>query len=191
MDAAELPLDDDTLRHTAEKSEREIRKVIVDVKRCRLKGLRKEPFFATVALGLEIWVCDNIRGRPVKTAAVAGPNLYVNPDWYTGLTTAQRIGLVMHEVMHRALGHDLRRGKKNPTVWNHACDYVINNKLLKFGFELPEGGLVDKKFEDWAEELGANAVVGVDLDYESFGQTGGMMMVSVSGTAVKTRRSGD
>lgn len=38
--------------------------------------------------------------------------------------------------------------------------------------------------EDWAEELGANAVVGVDIDYESFGQTNGMMMVSVSGTAV-------
>lgn len=38
--------------------------------------------------------------------------------------------------------------------------------------------------EDWAEELGANAIVGVDIDYESFGQTNGMMMVSISGTAV-------
>ncbi|MEM7363040.1 MAG: heavy metal-binding domain-containing protein [Pseudomonadota bacterium] len=37
---------------------------------------------------------------------------------------------------------------------------------------------------DWAIELGANAVIGVDIDYESFGQTNGMMMVSVSGTAV-------
>jgi uncharacterized protein YbjQ (UPF0145 family) len=38
--------------------------------------------------------------------------------------------------------------------------------------------------EDWADELGAHAVVGVSIDYESFGQTNGMMMVSVSGTAV-------
>ena len=38
--------------------------------------------------------------------------------------------------------------------------------------------------EDWAEELGANAVVGVAIDYESFGQSNGMMMVSVTGTAV-------
>ncbi len=38
--------------------------------------------------------------------------------------------------------------------------------------------------EDWATELGANAIVGVDIDYESFGQTNGMMMVSISGTAV-------
>jgi uncharacterized protein YbjQ (UPF0145 family) len=35
-----------------------------------------------------------------------------------------------------------------------------------------------------ASQLGANAVVGVDLDYEVLGQNNGMLMVSVSGTAV-------
>jgi len=35
-----------------------------------------------------------------------------------------------------------------------------------------------------AAALGANAVVGVDLDYEVVGQGGSMLMVSVSGTAV-------
>ena len=40
------------------------------------------------------------------------------------------------------------------------------------------------ELEDWAEELGANAIVGVDIDYESFGQSNGMMMVSATGTAV-------
>ena len=35
-----------------------------------------------------------------------------------------------------------------------------------------------------AQELGANAVVGVDLDYEVLGQSNGMLMVSISGTAV-------
>jgi uncharacterized protein YbjQ (UPF0145 family) len=39
---------------------------------------------------------------------------------------------------------------------------------------------------DEATELGANAVVGVDLDYETIemGSGGGMLMVSVTGTAV-------
>ncbi|MBN1938007.1 MAG: heavy metal-binding domain-containing protein [Candidatus Aminicenantes bacterium] len=36
-----------------------------------------------------------------------------------------------------------------------------------------------------ASQLGANAVVGVDLDYEVLGQSNGMLMVSVSGTAVR------
>ena len=35
-----------------------------------------------------------------------------------------------------------------------------------------------------AESLGANAVIGIDLDYEVLGQSNGMLMVSCSGTAV-------
>ena len=35
-----------------------------------------------------------------------------------------------------------------------------------------------------AQQLGANAVVGVDLDYEVLGQANGMLMVTASGTAV-------
>jgi uncharacterized protein YbjQ (UPF0145 family) len=35
-----------------------------------------------------------------------------------------------------------------------------------------------------AAALGADAVVGVDLDYETLGANGGMLMVSASGTAV-------
>jgi uncharacterized protein YbjQ (UPF0145 family) len=39
---------------------------------------------------------------------------------------------------------------------------------------------------DYARQLGGNAVVGTDLDYETIqiGQGGGMLMVSASGTAV-------
>ena len=36
-----------------------------------------------------------------------------------------------------------------------------------------------------AKELGATGVIGVDFDYEVLGETNGMMMVAVSGTAVK------
>jgi uncharacterized protein YbjQ (UPF0145 family) len=35
-----------------------------------------------------------------------------------------------------------------------------------------------------AAEMGANAVVGVDLDYETVGSQGSMLMVTISGTAV-------
>jgi uncharacterized protein YbjQ (UPF0145 family) len=45
----------------------------------------------------------------------------------------------------------------------------------------------DMAFEEMQERasaLGANAVVGVDIDYEVLGKENGMLMVSVSGTAV-------
>lgn len=41
-----------------------------------------------------------------------------------------------------------------------------------------------RELEDRAREAGANAVVGVDLDYEVIGKEGSMLMVSASGTAV-------
>lgn len=33
--------------------------------------------------------------------------------------------------------------------------------------------------------MGANAVVGIDLDYETVGSSGSMLMVTCSGTAVR------
>ena len=42
------------------------------------------------------------------------------------------------------------------------------------------GGLIEA-----AKELGADGVVGIDFDYEVLGEANGMMMVAVSGTAVK------
>ncbi|AIJ47455.1 hypothetical protein DJFAAGMI_01602 [Comamonas sp. PE63] len=41
-----------------------------------------------------------------------------------------------------------------------------------------------RELEQRAAEAGANAVVGVDLDFEVLGQGNGMLMVSASGTAV-------
>ena len=41
-----------------------------------------------------------------------------------------------------------------------------------------------REMQEEATRLGANAVVGVDIDYEVVGQGGSMMMVAVSGTAV-------
>lgn len=41
-----------------------------------------------------------------------------------------------------------------------------------------------REMEDRARELGANAIVGIDLDYEAIGQNGSMLMVMCSGTAV-------
>ena len=41
-----------------------------------------------------------------------------------------------------------------------------------------------REMEEEAERLGANAILSVDLDYETVGQGGSMLMVSASGTAV-------
>ena len=42
-----------------------------------------------------------------------------------------------------------------------------------------------RELEERARQMNADAVVGIDLDYEVLGQNGSMLMVSASGTAVK------
>jgi uncharacterized protein YbjQ (UPF0145 family) len=42
-----------------------------------------------------------------------------------------------------------------------------------------------EEIQERADELGADAVVGIDIDYEVLGEKGGMLMVSISGTAVR------
>ena len=44
-----------------------------------------------------------------------------------------------------------------------------------------------KELEERARRLGANAVVGVDIDYEVLGSDNGMLIVTASGTAVTIR----
>ena len=41
-----------------------------------------------------------------------------------------------------------------------------------------------KEMQERAEQLGANAIVGIDIDYETSGEANSMLMVAVSGTAV-------
>lgn len=53
-----------------------------------------------------------------------------------------------------------------------------------------ESELIDARFkamkemEERAYQVGANAVVGIDIDYEVLGEANGMLMVTASGTAV-------
>ena len=42
-----------------------------------------------------------------------------------------------------------------------------------------------RELEEKARALGADAIVGIDLDFETIGANGSMLMVSASGTAVK------
>ena len=62
---------------------------------------------------------------------------------------------------------------------------IVGGRSGTYENELAEAR--DKAVEEMmhlAKKMGANAVVGVDVDYEVLGEKNGMLMVSVSGTAV-------
>ena len=61
---------------------------------------------------------------------------------------------------------------------------VIIGLLIPFAGTSLTAALALAEMEQRAQERGANAVVGVDIDYEVLGSNNGMLMVSASGTAV-------
>jgi len=129
------------------------------VKKARVRLYRNAPFFGHLVNHLTF-----IKSEKVPTAAVDYKgNMYYNPDFIRGLSTAQTQGLIAHEVMHVAmLGHE-RQGSRDDKLWNIAQDIVINHLLVKAGMELPESDLIP---EDG--ELSLQNVVFDDLNSESF-----------------------
>ncbi|MBF1436563.1 MAG: heavy metal-binding domain-containing protein [Prevotella micans] len=63
---------------------------------------------------------------------------------------------------------------------------IIGGRSSSYEKVLREGKETSlKELEERAQQMGANAVVGIDLDYETVGAQGSMLMVTCSGTAVK------
>jgi uncharacterized protein YbjQ (UPF0145 family) len=62
---------------------------------------------------------------------------------------------------------------------------IVGGRSASYEKELRRAkDLAIQEMTEQAVGLGANAIIGIDLDYETVGQGGSMLMVSASGTAV-------
>jgi predicted metal-dependent peptidase len=113
----------------------------------RSHALLDHPFFGTLLCPMEMKVNNDI-----ETFATNGVSIYYNEEYAESLTTELTMGVLLHEVMHPAFFHVTRRGTRNPMIWNEACDYAINPLLISYGIKLPEGALIDKKYDDWSAD---------------------------------------
>jgi uncharacterized protein YbjQ (UPF0145 family) len=105
-------------------------------------------------LGITVTTTPTIEGRPVRE--------------YLGIVNGEAI-----------LGANLFRdifANIRDLVGGRSASY---EKVLQSGREMAIEEMATR-----AREMGANAVVGVDLDYEVLGAGNGMLMVAASGTAV-------
>jgi predicted metal-dependent peptidase len=97
------------------------------ITKARVKLLLHHPFFGNLATRLKIVDASD----RIPTAAVDGRNMYYNDEFVGKLSDGELIFLIAHEVMHCVYEHMLRRGERNPQVWNMAADFVINNGLIR------------------------------------------------------------
>lgn len=107
-------------------------------------------FFGSLLCSLEFsWQETNC-----DTAQTDGVSLEWNPQFFTSLNTDTRVTVLMHELWHVGLLHPLRRGIRDPKVWNQACDIYINNMLETMGYSFVgiENCWKDKQYAGWTEE---------------------------------------
>ena len=63
---------------------------------------------------------------------------------------------------------------------------IVGGRSASYEKELKEARRIAfSELEEKAFQLGANAIIGIDVDYETLGDTGHMLMVCVTGTAVQ------
>ena len=99
----------------------------------RVGLLLNQPFFGALALGLKLQ-----EDPTMPTAWVDGRTLGFNPGWIAGLTHAQKVSLIAHEVLHVANGHPWRLDGRELRKFNIACDKAINSLLKDADFTLPK-----------------------------------------------------
>ena len=120
-------------------------------KKARVKALNEQPFYGTIGMGLHANVCESHRGHQVDTCATDGLSIFVNPKYFLGKGERERFIIILHEIGHVALGHNLRRGNRDHELWNVACDHAINLALKEAGYIL-EDWLCDAKYKGWSAE---------------------------------------
>jgi predicted metal-dependent peptidase len=112
--------------------------------------LREQPFFGVLLGRLKLVEVND--PTQVDTMATDGRHLYYYPPFVEELPDDQLAGVLVHEVLHNALEHHLRRKDRDHKKWNRATDYVINANVFAAGLKLPEWVLFDAKYDGMTEE---------------------------------------
>ena len=122
-------------------------KIDIRMERARAKLIRDHPFLGTLSLYLQI-----IEDPSVETMSTNGSDCRYAPAFLDTISQAEIDGVFAHEVFHCAYRHHLRRGNRDPDVWNDAGDYIINRDLRKLKLALPKGHLYDPQYAKLCEE---------------------------------------
>ena len=96
------------------------------LRKCRINLISDLPFFGTLAFKLKTVIDES-----VPTACVDGITLKISPTYAAKLTDPQLAGLLVEEIGHCAMGHIWRKGARDHTLFNKACDQTLWETILK------------------------------------------------------------
>jgi len=117
----------------------------------RVGLLLRHPFFGNMATRLIVKNCDDW----CPTAATDGRHLFYNTQFFNAMSNKEIEFVIAHEILHCVFDHITRREDRIPILHNIACDYIVNNTLVRDRI----GEMVkivkcyqDFKYEGWMSE---------------------------------------
>lgn len=94
-------------------------------------------FLASILCSMEFKWWDESEQGYVGTD---GKTLFWKKSDFLSCSPDERKWILLHEIWHPARLHFVRGIGKDPKVWNIACDYVINNNMIREGRTIPDNG---------------------------------------------------
>ena len=113
----------------------------------RLRLRKRSPYFATLSMYADIVPSDD-----VPVAATDGERIYLNPEKYGSYSAEYRESVFLHEILHAALLHVPRMGRRSRALWNIAADIVVNGMITELGLAIPRGGIREPDLEEYPVE---------------------------------------
>lgn len=100
--------------------------IIKRLQNARLSLLSKQPFYALLLLHMKFAL-----DLTCETAYTDGTRIAFNPDFIDDLSDKELEFVLMHEVLHAALGHPFRKQSDyDLECYDKACDIVVNSNIL-------------------------------------------------------------
>ena len=124
-----------------EKFDKRTYAIIKRLQNARLSLLAKQPFYALLLLHMKFAL-----DITCETAYTDGERIAFNPDFMDALSDKELEFVLMHEVLHVALGHPFRRQTDYELeCYDKACDIVVNSNIL-YSFNMDVKSITLKKF---------------------------------------------
>ncbi len=106
--------------------DKQTRAIVKRLQNARLSLLSKHPFYALLLMHMKFAL-----DLSCETAYTDGERVAFHPRFLQELSDRELEFVLMHEVLHTALGHPFRHKKGYKTdAFNKACDIVVNSNIL-------------------------------------------------------------
>ena len=116
-----------------ERFDREISRITKRLQTARQRLLLRHPFYGVLLMHMK-FVLD----KSCETSYTDGARVGFHPEYLSKLSNDELEFVLMHEVLHTALGHPFRvQADYDLEVFDQACDIVVNSNILdSFGGDM-------------------------------------------------------